>query len=78
MNENIWAIDAESVVPWEELILDAIAAMEGVAFAIHASGDTIVSGNIDISDTMERPVNDYRYISGRIRPDRITKAAHEP
>jgi len=48
--------------------------MEGVAFAIHAAGDTIVSGETDISATMELPVNDYRYISGRIRPDRITKA----
>jgi hypothetical protein len=75
VNENIWTIDAESAVPWEETVLDAIAAMEGVAFAIHAHGDTIVSGDIDISATMELPVNDYRYISGRIRPDRITKGS---
>jgi hypothetical protein len=38
---------------------------------------TIVSGEIDISATMDLPVTDYRYICGRIRPDRITKA-HEP
>lgn len=77
VNENIWIIDAVSPVHWEETILDAISAMEGVAFAIHAHGDTIVSGQIDISATMQLPVTDYRYISGRIRPDRITKA-HEP
>jgi fructose-specific component phosphotransferase system IIB-like protein len=77
VNKNIWMLDVESAVPWEETILDAIAAMEGVAFAIHASGDTIVSGDIDISATMQLPLTDYRYISGRIRPDRITKA-HEP
>src|SRR5262249_30310713 len=77
VNKNIWMLEAESTVPWEETVLDAIAAMEGVAFAIHASGDTIVSGDIDISATMELPVTDYRYISGRIRPDRITRA-HEP
>jgi hypothetical protein len=77
VNKSIWTIDAESAAPWEETLLDAIAAMEGVAFAIHASGDTIVSGEIDISATIELPVNDYRYIFGRIRPDRITKA-HEP
>lgn len=75
--KNIWILDAESPVPWEESVLDAIAAMEGVAFAIHAAGDTIVTGTIDISATMELPVTDYRYISGRIRPDRITKT-HEP
>lgn len=74
VNENIWAIDAESTVPWEEVVLDDIAAMEGVAFVIHAHGDTIVSGDIDISVATELPVNDYRYISGRIRPDRVTKA----
>jgi hypothetical protein len=33
--------------------------------------------HIDISATMKLPVADHRYISGRIRPDRITKA-HEP
>jgi hypothetical protein len=77
VNEKIWMLDAESAVPWGETLLDAIAAMEGVAFVIHASGDTIVSGNIDISTKMELPVTDYRYISGRIRPDRITKS-HEP
>jgi hypothetical protein len=74
VNENMWAIDAESAVPWEETALDDIAAMEGVAFVIHAHGDTIVSGDIDISAAAELPVNDYRYISGRIRPDRIIKA----
>jgi hypothetical protein len=31
----------------------ARAAMEGTAFAIHAHGDTVVSGDIDISATME-------------------------
>ena len=77
MNKNIWILDAELPVPWEESVLDAIAAMESVAFAIHASGDTIVSGEIDISATMELPVTDYRYMSGRIRPDGITKA-HDP
>lgn len=74
VNNKIWMLEAESVVPWGEPFLDAIAAMEGVAFALHAHGDTIVSGEIDIAATMELPVTDYRYISGRIRPDRITKA----
>jgi hypothetical protein len=74
VNKKIWILDAEAAVPWEETVLDAIIAMKGVAFAIHATGDTIVSGEIDISATMELPITDYRYISGRIRPDRITKA----
>jgi len=74
VNKQIWSLDAESAVPWEETVLDAIIAMEGVAFAIHATGDTIVSGAIDISATMELPITDYRYISGRIRPDQIAKA----
>jgi hypothetical protein len=74
VNKKIWMLDAESAIPWEETILDAIIAMEGVAFAIHATGDTIVSGDIDISATMELPISDYQYISGRIRPDQITKA----
>jgi hypothetical protein len=77
VNRKIWILDAESAAPWGETLLDAIVAMEGVAFAIHASGDTIVSGEIDISASMELPVTDYRYISGRIRPDRIT-SAREP
>jgi hypothetical protein len=55
VNKNIWMLDAESAVPWKETVLDAIAAMEGVAFVIHASilrrkvasGDTIVSGDIE-------------------------------
>ena len=33
----------------------------------------IIAGEIDISVTMQLPVTDYRYISGRIRPDRIIK-----
>jgi hypothetical protein len=63
-------------VPWEETVLDAIAAMEGVAFAIHAAADTIVSGEIDISATMRLPMTDYGYISGRIRPDRFRFSVH--
>lgn len=73
VNKKIWIIEADSAVQWEETFLDAIIAMEGVAFAIHATGDTIVSGEIDISATMELPIADYRYISGRIRPDQIAK-----
>jgi hypothetical protein len=69
VNKKIWSLDAESAVTWEETVLDAIIAMEGVAFEIHATGDTIVSGQIDISATMDLPMTDYRYISGRIRPD---------
>jgi hypothetical protein len=65
VNRKIWILDAESSVPWEESVLDAIIAMEGVVFAIHAAGDTVVSGEIDISATIDLPRTDYRYISGR-------------
>ena len=68
VNRKIWILDAESAVPWEESILDAVIAMKGVVFAIHATGDTSVSGEIDISATMALPMTDHRYISGRIRP----------
>jgi hypothetical protein len=74
---DLWTIVADHSERWEEIVLDIIATMDDVVYVVLRTGDTAVSREIDIFQTRALPLTDYRYISGRLRQDRISRAAAE-